>query len=99
MFDKDKNRCNRKCPLFNHKEACKKITPDMNCYQCIFSRVMILDSDNRKLREKIRNLWLENDKLRLALSDKVMIQVIANPDLVESPEVSDKEVIIDTRLE
>lgn len=47
------NKVKRNCKFFNDEETCRKIQPECNCYQCVFTRCEIAEKDLNRLRCKL----------------------------------------------
>ena len=72
MAEINKNTVNRKCKYFNQPEKCALLQPECNCYQCPIVRWEIDKKDVNMFRRRIMELEEENQKLKIALADKII---------------------------
>ena len=63
---------NRKCKYFNNPEACRMIQEECNCYQCPIVEWEINKKDLSLMQKRLYELEKENQKLKIALADKVI---------------------------
>ena len=66
------NMVNRKCKYFNNPEACRMIQEECNCYQCPIVEWEINKKDLSLMQKRLYELEKENQKLKIALADKVI---------------------------
>lgn len=71
-MDKNKNTVRRNCPFYDDDEACKKLQPKRNCYQCVLSNVEILKKDFYRLIEHRNKIEQENKDLKFLIGEKIL---------------------------